>query len=120
MWFFNKNPDRKPLSVIIEHIGVMIPCLIIVCISFVFTPSDLENKNGMAKIIPQCMFKKLTGLPCPTCGMSRAFCSVSRGRVDDAIHYNLFVIIVYPLVIAGILIPLISLLHYWVTLKEPD
>ncbi len=114
MIFFSRdNIRRKPFNVVAEHVGVMIPCLAIIVASFLFTPSDLEERRGVAKLMPQCMFKKMTGLPCPSCGMSRAFCSISRGRIADAFDYNPLSMLLYPIIVAGIILPPLSLAQYW-------
>ena len=34
--------------------------------------------------VPLCMFKGLTGLDCPGCGMTRAFLFIGHGRFADA------------------------------------
>jgi len=31
-----------------------------------------------------CLLKRLTGLPCLTCGMTRSFCALGRGQVGEA------------------------------------
>lgn len=38
---------------------------------------------------PVCLFKRFTGLPCPSCGMTHAFCALAHGRIADAAHFNL-------------------------------
>ncbi len=114
MIFFNKNNfARKPFNVVAEHVGVMIPCLAIIAASFLFAPSDLEQRRGVARLMPQCMFKKMTGMPCPSCGMSRAFCSISRRRIADAFGYNPLSVLLYPIIVAGTILPPLSLAHYW-------
>jgi len=35
-----------------------------------------------------CAFERLTGRPCPTCGMTTAFAWFARGRLDRAWHAN--------------------------------
>ena len=47
-----------------------------------------------------CMFREMTGLPCPGCGLTRSFISIGHGRLLDAWHYNpagfvLFAVIVF-------------------------
>ena len=42
-----------------------------------------------------CAFKQLTGKPCPGCGMTRAFCAISHGRIGDALHLNPFSFVFY-------------------------
>lgn len=35
-----------------------------------------------------CPFRALTGLLCPGCGMTRAFCALGHGELGRAIHFN--------------------------------
>lgn len=35
-----------------------------------------------------CPFRSLTGLLCPGCGMTRAFCALGHGEIGRAIHFN--------------------------------
>ena len=38
--------------------------------------------------LPRCAFKTITGLPCPTCGVTRTIIALSRGDVDRAMFMN--------------------------------
>lgn len=48
-----------------------------------------------------CIFRFIFGLPCPTCGVTRALFSLLKGNIASYIHYNLFAV---PLCIAVFLI----------------
>ena len=37
---------------------------------------------------PECWFRQLTGLPCPTCGATRSVLSLVHGNVAEAIGHN--------------------------------
>lgn len=37
---------------------------------------------------PGCLFRRFTGLPCPGCGMSRAWLAVLRGDIAVALAYH--------------------------------
>jgi Protein of unknown function (DUF2752) len=37
-----------------------------------------------------CPLRSLTGIPCPTCGMTRSFVAIAQGNFDAAIKYHLF------------------------------
>ncbi len=41
-----------------------------------------------AGLLPHCTFKALTGLPCPTCGTTRAALAMLQGRLVDAFAAN--------------------------------
>lgn len=43
-----------------------------------------------------CPFRLLTGLPCPGCGMTRAWVFAMHGRYGDALAANPFVLIAMP------------------------
>jgi hypothetical protein len=38
--------------------------------------------------LPRCVFKTITGLPCPTCGLTRTVIALSRGDLDRALFLN--------------------------------
>jgi len=46
-----------------------------------------------------CVFRNVTGLPCPTCGSSRAALAVVQGRPLEAIAFNPFVTVAGALAI---------------------
>jgi Protein of unknown function (DUF2752) len=37
-----------------------------------------------------CPLRSLTGIPCPTCGMTHSFVAIAQGDLDAAIKYHLF------------------------------
>jgi Protein of unknown function (DUF2752) len=38
----------------------------------------------------KCPLRALTGIPCPTCGMTRSFVASAQGNLEAAIQYHLF------------------------------
>ncbi len=50
-------------------------------VSAVWRPAD-----GSSFIL--CPFRLVTGLPCPGCGMTRAFCAIGHGEVWRAVRFN--------------------------------
>ena len=49
---------------------------------------------GHAAGITFCLFRRLTVIPCPCCGTTRAFLSVLRGDIVGAVTYNPLAVIV--------------------------
>ncbi len=35
-----------------------------------------------------CPFRLVTGLPCPTCGLTRAFCFLAHGRIAESLQFH--------------------------------
>lgn len=77
--------------------------LLVLAISAWFKPETLPAMQV-------CAFKQLTGRPCPGCGMTRAFCAISHGRIGDAMHFNPFGFVFYFGAVMLALWPLLSAL----------
>ena len=41
---------------------------------------------------PECFFKKLTSIPCPACGLTRAFFEILKGNIIQSFSYNILAI----------------------------
>ena len=52
---------------------------------------------------PKCVFKMLTGLQCPSCGIQRALHCLLHGDVVAAVRYNPFLVVAVPYAIAAVL-----------------
>lgn len=59
-------------------------------------------------LAPSCVFKELTGVPCPTCASTRSIVYLSHGDIVSAFFMN-------PLVLAGVLAALVYLFYSLVT-----
>ena len=57
--------------------------------------------SGWESPVPLCLFKALTGLDCPGCGMTRAFVFIGHGRFADAVAMHPASIPAY-LIVAGL------------------
>jgi len=42
-----------------------------------------------------CIFKRLTGLKCPGCGMTHAFLCLGRFQLGEALRYNIFSVFLF-------------------------
>ena len=45
----------------------------------------LGDGDGSTSI---CLLKRTTGIPCMTCGMTRSFCAISRGKFAEAVDFH--------------------------------
>ena len=52
---------------------------------------------------PKCVFKMLTGLQCPSCGIQRALHCLLHGDVVAAVRYNPFLAVAVPYAFAAVL-----------------
>jgi hypothetical protein len=72
---------RKPYLLInIIFTGVIIAILIY---SGIFSP-DKDNYPVV------CFHKKITGIPCASCGLSHSFSLILRGRISEAYRSNIY------------------------------
>ena len=60
---------------------------------------------------PICPLHGLVGLPCPGCGMTRAFCSLAHMNLADALRFNPLVFLFAILLTAGALVALAEIVR---------
>ncbi len=65
--------------------------MLLPCALMMIPTSWLERRRSL------CLFRSLTGRPCPGCGMTRAFSRVFHGDIRGALHYNRRIIIILPI-----------------------
>lgn len=99
-------------EIILIHVIIIVISYSCLAASFIFTPEKLEKNEGLAALLPQCVFKKVTGYPCPTCGMGRAFSSLSHREFRRAFEFNKLSFVLYPaFILAAVFAPLSLLYH---------
>ena len=64
-------------------------------LTMVYLVSFLAPPGGRLYEAPLCPLKSMTGMPCPLCGMTRAFVSISHGDLSTAWALNAASIPVY-------------------------
>lgn len=73
------TPSAKPYFILNLILAGVI--LLILGYSLFYSPD--ENRYPVP-----CVHEKLTGDPCPSCGLSHAFSLIVRGRINEALDWN--------------------------------
>ena len=81
--------------------ALWVPAATAFALSFVWRPSGLPNADI-------CLFHRLTGLPCPGCGMTHSFCAISHASFGAAWDYNPFGYLFYGIAVLLLLRPLLG------------
>ena len=58
-----------------------------------------QDPTRPGALVPQCPTKMLTGLDCPACGGLRMVRSLTTGQWSAAVHDNLFLLVLLPVVL---------------------
>lgn len=77
-------------------------------ISFAILLASLLLPAGGLLGIDTCSFHAFTGLSCPGCGLTRAFCAISHGQIGEAWSLHPFSFPLYAGVLAGAASPLLN------------
>jgi hypothetical protein len=85
---------RLPVKTIVVT-GIVVLAVFFVIIYFLFDPTS-------SQLFPKCAFYTLTGYKCPGCGMQRMVHALLNGEIIEALRYNAFLMVVFPL--AGLLL----------------
>ena len=96
-------------------------CLTASTVSIFFTPSDLvaELFPDLFKYESSCIMLNVAGIPCPFCGMSRAWKEFTKMNFTTAIHHNpssIAFFIISGVTISGIFV--LSLFNYRIRVKS--
>jgi hypothetical protein len=59
-------------------------------------PAPASGPQGSVRTV--CALRLLTGIPCPTCGMTRSFCAIGRGQWAESFRFNPLGPVFYALV----------------------
>lgn len=88
------TPSATRASTHVRRALVVLPLTSAVfAVSALWSPAELPG-------VVLCPFRAVTGLPCPGCGMTRAFCALGHGDLSGAFGYN----VLAPFVFAAALL----------------
>ena len=69
--------------------------------SFVWTPSAFPK-------LQLCWLRRMTGVSCPGCGLTRAFCAISHGDLEGAWSFHPFGFVFYAAAAALVVWPFVA------------
>ena len=69
---------------------------------------QLREKGPAVSFLPGCQFRRLTGLQCPGCGMTRATYAALNGHLGHAFSLNPLGMILLPTTLIGLLPELLN------------
>lgn len=72
----------------IFHAGVILLFCTIFFISYKLIPNQSGIETHRQLNLPPCIFLKMTGLPCPSCGMTTSFSELAHGNIAGAFRSN--------------------------------
>ncbi len=76
---------RRPrLANRLGALALLVVTASVLALSFVLVPGAQGESAAFRLLGPPCLFRLLTGLPCPLCGMTTAFVAMAQGHVAQA------------------------------------
>jgi hypothetical protein len=79
------------LSALTPHFVVFVACFCILAGAIILSPAGSETNHlelGSISLPHVCMFRSLTGLPCPGCGLSRSIVAAMDGDLGLSLAYH--------------------------------
>ncbi|MHC4666369.1 MAG: DUF2752 domain-containing protein, partial [Planctomycetota bacterium] len=71
-----------------QRLGWPVWALLVVCAWLSLGCTAVWLSSHLEQPLSLCLFKRVTGVPCPTCGFTRGALCVLRGQVGQAWLYN--------------------------------
>ena len=105
-WFLNLLSIKYLIQ---KELNILLSNLLIVLIFLILQDKVIEILN----IIPHfCLFDKISGIECPACGTTRAFCKITEGNYLSATRLNFSSIIAAFCILIQIPLRMISICNY--------
>lgn len=76
---------RKRGELLLHNGPLMLVTIGVVLLSWASRFSDISEKG----LFPRCLFRRLTGIPCLACGLTRSFLRSAHGEFAEAFSYHL-------------------------------
>ena len=99
--YVNEVNDNK-----LYHLFIFLLCILILLFSLILS---FENGNSIYisgfeqyNYFGFCLFKQVTGVQCPSCGLTRSFILIGHFKILEALSFNMVGIFMYILVILQI------------------
>lgn len=86
----------------VVHLGILAACALIVALSMVLTPSTEALSFMGVELPPLCMWKRLTGMDCLGCGLTRSFTYMGHGQLTRAFELHVLGPVLFGLVASQI------------------
>ncbi len=71
---------------LVVYAGLVVLTVAALSVSFLVSPAEIES--GRVLLSPPCLMRRLFGVSCPTCGLTRAFCALSHGDFTAALMFH--------------------------------
>jgi hypothetical protein len=95
--------------------------LLSICAAVIILSMLLTVRGEQFVVIPfvnatlpeMCSFKRVVGLDCPGCGLTRCFISLGHGDVPSALHFSPVGVIFFAVVLIQVPYRLIQIMRLW-------
>ncbi len=79
--------DKQAAKKVLKHLGILLAVGLAYYLFFTFTGLGLP-----------CILRTVTGLKCPSCGITHMFSDLIRGDITAAYHDNIFLFFTWPFI----------------------
>lgn len=89
LWHRKSNRNSKTLAGNLNKPYLIINIFLagVIVLIFVYSGFFSPDKDNYPVT---CIHEKITGMPCPSCGLSHSFSLILRGRINEAYEWNIY------------------------------